>query len=145
MRAYASGRHATDAATSVRGPGIAAAASRPIYVFECGVFNTTTTAVAVALSRFTTAGTASGAITTRSEDDGYTPATTAFAGQSTNSTLSTGGPYVQASIGAAVGAGVIWTFGGKGLHAPGGTANGFILILPTGTDQFKDFYFVWEE
>lgn len=145
MRGYASGRHAANAATSVRGPGIACAASRPIYVVEVGAFNTTTTAFATALSRFTAAGTAGTAITTRSEDDGISPVTTAFDGQSTNSTLSTGGPYVQASIGAAVGAGVIWTFGGKGLHAPGGTANGFILILPTGTDQFKDFYFVWEE
>ena len=143
MRAYGGGRGVTDLPTTVRGPAVAAAASRPINLVEVGVFNTTTTAFAVALVRFTAAGTPSGAATEVSADEGITPVATVSLGNSGTATV--GGPFSQASIGAAIGAGVIWTYGGSGLHAPAGTANGFMLICPTGTGQFFDFYFVWDE
>jgi hypothetical protein len=143
MRCSGAGRGVTDLPTSVRGPGLAAAAGRPVYLVETGVFNTTTTAFAVSVVRFSAAGTPSGSVTEVSEDSEYTPAATVTTGNSGTPTV--GGPFNQASIGAAIGAGVIWTYGGKGLRAPAGTTNGFILNLPTGTGQFFDFYYVWEE
>ena len=51
----------------------------------------------------------------------------------------------QASLGAAIGSGVIWTFGENGLYRPEGTGNGVVITCPTGTAQFLDFYFVFDE
>ena len=143
MRAYGAGRGVTNLPTAVRGPSLMAIASRPINLVECGVFNTTTTAFAVALVRATAAGTSAGTVTEVSSDEGITPVGVVALSHSADPTV--GGPFTQASIGAAIGAGVIWTFGGSGLHAPAGTANGFVLTCPTGTAQFFDFYFVWDE
>jgi len=143
MRCSAAGRGVTNAATAVRGPKVATIASRPIYLVEVGAFNTTTTAFVVGVVRHSVAGTGAGAVTPASEDSEYTSVATPFTSMSADATV--GGAFNQASIGAAIGAGVIWTYGGKGLRAPAGTANGFILNLPTGTAQFMDFYFVWEE
>jgi hypothetical protein len=143
MRCYASGRGVTNVPTAARGPSVFGIAARPIYLVEVGVFNTTTTAFTAGVARATVAGTAAGALTEIAEDSEITPVAVANSSQSTDSTIA--GVYAQASIGAAIGAGVIWTFGGKGLRAPAGTANGFVLTTPTGTGQFSDFYFVWEE
>jgi hypothetical protein len=142
MRAYGAGRGSA-ASTAARGPAVFGIASRPIYLLECGVFNTTASAVAVALSKATAAGTTTGTVTEVSEDPEVTPVAVVTTGHSADATVT--GPYVQASLGAAIGAGVIWTFGGKGLRVPAGTANGFVLTLPTGTGQIFDFYFVWDE
>jgi hypothetical protein len=108
-----------------------------------GVFNTTTTACTAAAARATGAGTQAGAVTEMSEDEGITPVATAFTSQSADATIAA--IATQASLGAAIGAGVIWTFGGKGIHIPAGTGNGCVLTCPTGTGQFEDFYFGWEE
>jgi len=142
MRAYGAGRGSA-ASTSVRGPALFAIASRPVNLVECGVFNTTATAFAVALSKATAAGTTTGTVTEVSDDPEVTPVGVVTTGHSADATVT--GPYTQASIGAAIGAGVIWTFGKNGLRVPAGTANGFILTLPTGTGQIFDFYFVWDE
>lgn len=143
MRCYGAGRGVTNVPTAARGPNVYGIASRPIYLVEAGVFNTTTTACTAAVGRATAAGTQAGAVTEISEDEGITPVATVFTSQSADATIA--GLATTASLGAAIGAGVIWTFGGKGLHAPAGTANGFVLTCPTGTGQFEDFYFVWEE
>ena len=143
MRVYAAGRGVTNLPTAARGPSVYAIAGRPIYILEVGVFNTTTTAFAAALGRATAAGTTAGAVTEQAEDSEYTPVATAFTSHSADATIA--GLYAQASIGAAIGAGVIWTFGGKGLRIPAGTANGAVITCPTGTGQFFDFHFVWEE
>jgi hypothetical protein len=143
MRAYAAGRGVTNVPTAARGPNVYGIASRPLYIVEVGVFNTTTTAATAAAARATGAGTQAGAVTEISEDSEITPAATAFTSQSADATIA--GVATQASLGAAIGAGVIWTFGGKGLRIPAGTANGCVLTCPSGTGQFEDFYFVWEE
>jgi len=144
MRAHAAER-ASAASTSVRGPSIAAIAARPIWLVEVGVFNTTTTAFAVALKRHTAAGTKTGAVTAIAADSTeITPVGVCNTGHSADATAAAG-EYARADIGAAIGAGVIWTFGKNGLHCPAGTANGFFLNLPAGVGQIFDFYFVWEE
>ena len=143
MRAYGGGRGVTNLPTAVRGPSLYGIAARPLYLLEVGVFNTTTTAFAAALNRATALGTVAGTVTESSEDPEVTPVGIVSLSHSADATV--GGAITQASIGAAIGAGVIWTFGGKGIRCPAGTANGFVITCPTGTAQFFDFYFVWDE
>lgn len=110
---------------------------------EVGVFNTTSTAVAVSLVRFTNA-TGVGAGLTEADYDAASPAiATGFAGHTADGAV--GQVFRQAVLGAVVGSGIIWTFGDSGLIIPAGTANGVGIICPTGTGQICDFYFDWDE
>jgi hypothetical protein len=121
-----------------------AATIRPI-IREIGVFNTTAVAVALVLRRLTTTGTQGAALT---EDEmapnGSVPAATGF---NTHTVTPTGSAVesigYRCQLGAAVGSGVIWTFG-EGLYVPIGVASG-VGIVPVGTGQICDFYFVWDE
>lgn len=125
----------------------ATAAVRPRIV-EIGVFNTTTTAVAVALARFSAGtGTKGAAITVVYEDDNSQSAVTTAANTHTVTPTTISAALRQASLGGAVGSGVIWTFGGKtpGLVVPNSTTDGLGIIIPTGTGQICDMYFVWDE
>ena len=123
---------------------IFAAASSGGAIREVGVFNTTATALAVALVRFTNA-TNVGAGQTEGEYDENSPPPlcTVFAGHTGDGGV--GQVLRQASIGAAIGAGVIWTFGDRGLVIAPGTANGIGITVPTGTGQVLDLYIDWEE
>jgi len=143
MRCYAAARGSL-AGTATVGVQLEGAANHPFYVVECGVFNTTTTAFVANLSKYSVGGTAGAAITEVCEDETFTPLTVATQANTTAATL-LGGPYVQASIGAAIGAGVIWTFGSKGLRVTGATDEGMTIPCLTGTGQVYDFYWVWEE
>ncbi len=112
-------------------------------VREVGVFNTTATALAVSLVRFTNA-TGVGAGLTEADYDQANPAIcTGFAGHTADGAV--GQVFRQAALGAAVGSGIIWTFGDSGLLIPVGTANGIGIICPTGTGQICDYYFDWDE
>ena len=145
-RYSAAGRGVTNLPTAVRGPALfASAAGGAFVVREVGVFNTTTSAVAVGLAVCTAQGTGAGGLTEYAEDDASAPAAdeTAFTSQSADSTVTA--TIRQASLGAAIGSGVIWTFGDRGLQIPEGTGNGVIINCPTGTAQFLDFYFVWDK
>ena len=121
------------------------AAARQLKIVEIGVFNTTTTAVAVGLARLTTAGTVGSATTIAKLDiaDAQTPTGVGYLTHSAGPTL-TMLPY-RAILGAAVGAGFVWTFGGNGLIVPATANNGVGIVIPDGTGQFCDFYFVWDE
>lgn len=144
MRAYVQARTTNAPTATLPGASVYSIASRPIYIVEVGCFNTTTSACTVSLARFTTAGTPGSGLTELAEDSEITPAATGF--QSHTSTPPTlAGEYVRASLGAAIGAGVIWTFGGKGIRIPAGTANGAGILCPSGTGQIVDMYIVWEE
>jgi hypothetical protein len=145
MARYAIAGRSSIAGTTVRGQfSLYAVASRAGKVRECGLFNTTTTAFAAALARFTAAGTQGSALTEAKYDDGAPdPQLTGFAGHTGDATV--GQVLRQASIGAAIGAGVIWTFGDTGLVIPAGTGNGIGPIIPTGTGQVTDFHLDWDE
>lgn len=111
-------------------------------VVEVGVFNTTSTALVVALARLTTAGTPGTGLTEVSETDpAHTALATGFAGHTVGPTIS--GELRRATLGAAVGSGIVWTF--VDLEIPTGTANGVGLYIPTGTGQILDYYIAWEE
>lgn len=121
----------------------ATAAVRP-RILEIGVSNTTATAVALAVVRFTNAtGVGAGLTEAYVDDDVHTPIATGFAGHTADGGV--GGVLRQASLGAAIGAGYIWTFSGSGLEIPAGTANGVGVTVPTGTGQITDYWLEWEE
>jgi hypothetical protein len=143
-------RHAVAGRSTVAGTTLRAIASvfataavRP-KVREIGLFNTTTTAVAVALVRFTNAtGVGAGLTEVVNDSDGVVATCTGFAGHTADGAV--GSPYRYASLGAAIGSGVIWTFGDSGFSCPLGTANGIGIICPVGTGQILDYYIEWEE
>jgi hypothetical protein len=112
---------------------------------EIGVFNTTSTAVALRVVLLSSAGTQGTGLTEGKHDqDSATASCTAF-------TTHTGGPTIasdlgyRASLGAAVGAGVIWTFGDTGLRCAVGTGNGIGVVVENGTGQACQAYIVWDE
>lgn len=117
------------------------AAVRP-RVVEVGIWNTTATAVCVALVRLSSTGTPGTGLTEVAEDSPLHPAVaTAFAGHTAGPTI--GGELRRATLGAAVGAGVIWTF--QGVELTEATTNGIGLIVPTGTGQILDYSIAWDE
>jgi hypothetical protein len=122
-----------------------AIAARSGRLREVGVFNTTAVAVAVSLVRFTNAtGVGAGLTEVEWDEESSGPVQcTGFAGHTADGAV--GSPLRYASLGAAVGSGVIWTFGGNGIRIKIGTANGLGIIAPTGTGQILDFYYDWEE
>ena len=126
----------------------ATAAVRP-RVVEVGVFNTTATAVTVALCRFSTgAGTKGAAVTPLYENDNSQAAVTTCANTHTVTPTTISIALRQAALGAAIGSGVIWTFGGgrtEGLIIPNTTTDGMGIIIPAGTGQICDISFTWDE
>lgn len=142
-RCGAAGRGVTNLPTAARGPNLYASANDAFRVREIGVFNTTTTAFCVGVGVATALGTVAGALTEYCEDETHTPLAIANTSHSADATIAA--TIRQASVGAAIGAGVIFTFGDNGLWRPNGTGNGVVLTCPTGTAQFFDFYFAWDE
>jgi hypothetical protein len=117
-------------------------------VAEVGIFNTTSTAVAVALRRLTTAGTQGTGQTVNYEDDDSQTALATPKDTHTVAPTISGGAIRQASLGAAVGSGVIWTFGQgrkNGLVIPAATTAGIGIVVATGTGQICDVYWAWDE
>lgn len=127
------------------GPTLYAPAGQNLIVREIGVFNTTTTAFGVAIVRATSGGNRGAAITATSENDpGHTVLGVPVNVHAAAATLA--GTARQASIGAAIGAGVIFTFGDNGLQIAAGTANGITIAAITATTgQIADGYFSWDE
>ena len=111
---------------------------------ELGAFNTTNTACDVLLVRATTAGTQGTALVEAKYDDtSVAPSSTGFNSHSADAALVDHG--YRASLGAAIGAGVIWTFGDTGIKVAAGTANGLGVTPENGTGQILQAYFVFDE
>lgn len=145
MARYSIAGRSTVAPTTVRAAAsLFAIAGRTMKLREVGIFNTTSTAAAVALVRFTNAtGVGAGLTEVAYDEASPAPNGTGFAGHTADGAV--GSPFRYASLGAAVGSGVIWTFGDTGIIVAAGTANGVGIICPTGTGQIVDFYFDWDE
>lgn len=114
-------------------------------ITEIGVFNTTATAVALKLCRLSTAGTAGATLTSaalRPED----PASIALLKNTYSSTAPTTTDLgYRTVLGAAIGSGVVWTFGADGLVVPA-TANAAIgILVENGTGQACQVYYCWYE
>lgn len=145
MARFAIAGRSTVAGTTLRAiASLFAIDSRTMKLREVGVFNTTSTAVAVSLVRFTNAtGVGAGLTEVAYDEAGPAPNGTGFAGHTGDGAV--GSPLRQASLGAAIGSGVIWTFGDTGIIVAAGTANGIGIICPTGTGQILDYYMEWDE
>lgn len=145
MARFSIAGRSTVVGTTVRAvASLFAIASRTMKLREVGIFNTTSTAVAVSLVRFTNAtGVGAGLTEVLWDEAGPAPNGTGFAGHTADGAV--GSPLRYASLPAAVGGGVIWTFDGNGILVAAGTANGVGIICPTGTGQIVDYYFDWEE
>jgi len=130
--------------TAARGPSLyATASSGELWVVEIQAFNTTSVPCALSIGIATTAGTQGAALTEANEEDPtHTILGTGFNTHTADATLVN---TRHATLGAAIGSGVIWTFGGRGLHILEGTANGVVITCHTGTGQHLDFCFVWDE
>jgi hypothetical protein len=116
------------------------------WLVEVSVTNTTTTPFELSLARLTAAGTqgaAAGAVTYEEGSANLTAKWAAVQAHSAGTPL--GAEVRRTSIGASVGSGIIWTFGGRGLLVPSGTANGIGLIAVVGAAQLADVYWVVDQ
>lgn len=145
MPRYSAGAKTTAGSTTLPIISLYSGAAVGPKIREIGVFNTTSTAVDVKLVRLTSAGTQGAGLTEANHDpDTATAACSAFNTHSANPSLGNDMGY-RASLGAAVGAGVIWTFGDQGIRVPVGTSNGLGVIVENGTGQACQAYIVWDE
>ena len=145
MARYSVAGKSTVIGTTVRAvASLFAIASRTGKIRQITVCNTTATAVAVAVCRFTNA-TGVGAGLTEVLYDEFAPAPncTGFAGHTADGAVGSNIDYVI--LGAAVGSGWVWTYGDTGLLIQAGTANGIGIICPDGTGQFLDYSIHWDE
>ena len=131
--------------TAARGPSVyASASSGRVFIREIGVWNTTAVAVAVGVSRATATGTQGAGLTEDNiSDPTHTILATAFNTHTADATLT--GEVRQASLGAAIGSGVIWTWGEYAFPIDEAAANGVVISCPSGTGQHLDFYIEWDE
>jgi hypothetical protein len=114
---------------------------------EIGVFNTTAVAVALKLVRLTTTGTQGANLVEAplAPQDPNTPSATAWGTHtSTGPTLGNDLGY-RTVLGAAVGSGCIWTFGGAGLCVTAAANAGIGVIVENGTGQACQAYIAWDE
>lgn len=116
-------------------------------VREVGVFNTTSTAFDIRLVRITAGGTVGAALTEACITNPGDTANCQGFNTSTGGTPTFVDLGYRASIGAQVGAGVIWTIGDVGgiLPPTAGTLNGWGIVSENGTAQIAQAYFVWDE
>lgn len=146
MPRYSAGGRSTGAGSTTLPVGsIYSGAAGPTKIVEIGVFNTTAVAAAIKLVRLTSTGTQGAGLTEAPhENDASGAVATAFDTHSAAPTLGNDLGY-RASLGAAIGAGVIWTFDNGGLRIAPGVANGVGIIVASGTGQILDWYVVWDE
>lgn len=145
MPRYSIGKRSGAGSTTLPIGSLYSATSVGAHIREIGVFNTTTTAVALAVVRLTTAGTSS-ALTNIGKWDPNSASASCTPRDTHSSTGPTvGNEFGRVTLGAAAGSGMVWTFGDSGIILPTGTANGVGIIVATGTGQICDWYIVWDE
>lgn len=112
------------------------------WLIEAHILNTTAVAAEFKLSRLTATGTPGTGQTEAKEETSTAAASlTVFDTHSADATVSDTLDYIQ--LPAAVGGGVILTFG-DGIEIPAGTTNG-IGFVPVGTGQICVVKFRWAE
>lgn len=146
MARYSGGALAAGAgSTTLASMSLYATATVSFKLRECGISNTTASAVAHKLTLVTTRGTVGASITAAKQDDNSVAANcTAFNTHTVAPTLGSDLGY-RAQLGAAIGSAFVWTFGDVGIRAPLGTANGVAIITENGTGQVIQEYMVWDE
>jgi hypothetical protein len=140
-----SGRTTIAGTSALPNVSLYATAAVRARIVEIGLWNTTATAVTVAINRLTTTGTVGAGLT---EDCDSMPeqaaVATGFAGHTVGPTVST--EKKRATLGAAIGSGVIWTWDpADPLVIAAATTNGIGVLVPTGTGQILDYSISWLE
>lgn len=131
--------------TAARGPNIYSTATIHPKLLEVGVWNTTTTAMYVGLARASATGTKGATFTPVAVDDhDQVAAVTATNTHSADATLGTV-LLRYGRLGAADGAGIIWTFPEPGVILDNATTAGAVISCPSGTGQQIAWYFHWRE
>lgn len=112
---------------------------------EIGIFNTTAVACSVKLARLSAAGTKGAGITASIMNivDPAAAVMTAFQAHTVAPAYTDLG--YRAQIGAAIGAGVIWTFDDWELTLANVATQGLALMPDSGTGQILDWYVKWIE
>jgi hypothetical protein len=117
-----------------------------IRLREIGVFNTTTTAVNLVLCRLSTAGTPGTAATSRNTD-GSDPQTAvgALRNTYTSTAPTTADLGIRFPLGAAIGSGIVLTFGEDDMTIDKVASAGIGLLVESGTGQAVMTYWRWVE
>jgi hypothetical protein len=144
MGTYSASVLTTAGSTTLPLAALVGSTSGRVMITEIGVYNTTATAVDVALCRLSTAGTPGSSATTMVETEGSPAATAILKGTYSSTAPTSVVAGKRAQLGAAVGSGVIWTFP-DGLEIPA-TANAAVgVIVGTGTGQACVVSVSWRE
>ena len=146
MARYSGGALSTAGSTTLPIFGIVGSTGVRPKVREIGLYNTTATAVALKLVRFTTAGTPGTAIV-RAPQIFEEPAAVATLFNTYTSTGPTLGADLgfRCVLGAAVGSGNIWTFPDFGIGLPAVASAGLGVVVENGTGQACQWYICWDE
>jgi hypothetical protein len=144
MATYAANVLTTAGSTTLPIAGLIGNGSVRATIRELGIFNTTATAVDVALCRISTAGTPGSSATAMSETEGAATATAVLKNTYSSTAPTTSIVGRRAQLGAAVGSCVIWTFP-DGLVIPATSNAGVGVIVGSGTGQACQVYVVWSE
>jgi hypothetical protein len=145
MARYSAGGLTTAGSTTLPIAALVGSATVRPHIYEIGVFNTTSTPVALKLVRMTTAGTPGATLPSSPVSDPEGPASIALLKNtySVTATMTDAGDVVQ--LGSAIGSGFVLTFGAEGLVIPA-VANAAVgLVVQNGTGQACQVYFAWWE
>jgi hypothetical protein len=146
MSGFVAGGLSTAGSTTLPVFALVGSASVRARVREIGVFNTTSTAVALKLCRVTTAGTPGTSLTVDKMDPTNPEANVAALRNTYSSTAPTttdAGFRVQ--LGAAVGSGFVWTFDDWEFVTNVAANAGIGCLVENGTGQAIQFYVKWYE
>jgi len=150
MSRYSAGDRTAAGSTTLPIISIYSGAATTGAIVEIGIFNTTATAVELYLVRLTTTGTqGANLVEARHNLKKVAAACTVHGTHTVNPTLGEDLGY-RTVLGAAIGSGVIWTFGDDGIPITAADAveavtNGVGVVVENGTGQICQSYIVWDE
>jgi len=144
MARYSAGMTAAGAGTSAR-PIFAVLGTATVapILREIGIFNTTATACTYRLVNFTAGTAGTGQTERKHRRNAPTAVATTFGLWTADATIGEDTGY-RIIVGAGAGNGAILTMGDTGLETELGATSGLGLV-PIGTGQVCEVYFVWDE
>jgi hypothetical protein len=147
MARYSAGVLTSAGSTTLPIISLYGSASVTPSIVEIGVFNTTAVAVALKLVRLTTTGTQGTGLTEAPLNPEVNPVTAVAAAFGTHTVAPTLGNDLgyRGVLGAAIGSGLIWTFGARGLSVTVAANAGIGVIVENGTGQACQAYITWDE
>jgi hypothetical protein len=142
---FVSGGLSTAGSTTLPVFALVGSASVRCRIWEIGVFNTSSTAVALRLARMTTAGTP-GTATTIDKLDPADPTAPIGVARNTYTVTATNTDLgFRTVLGAAVGSGFVWTWPDFELTTLVAANSGIGVIVENGTGQALQWYIKWHE